>query len=106
MLAHEHLALGPGKVGNLAEAIALSKKIDVRQAVATAFQSAGLDASSSAARDLTWLAYRLQEGSLVALFSDASTVVAVGEVTGGYRFVKGAERPHQLPVRWHHNRGF
>lgn len=106
MLAHEHLALGPGKVGNLAEAIALSKKLDVRQAVATAFQSAGLDASSSAARDLTWLAYRLQEGSLVALFSDASTVVAVGEVTGGYRFVKGAERPHQLPVRWHHNRSF
>ena len=57
-------------------------------------------------RNLTELAYRLKEGSVVALFSDASTVVAVGEVTGSYRFIHGAERPHQVPVRWHHNRSF
>ncbi len=106
MLAHEYLALGPSKVGNLAEAIALNKKRDIRLAVETAFQDAGLSIHSTEARNLTELAYRLKEGSVVALFSDASTVVAVGEVTGSYRFVLGAERPHQVPVRWHHNRSF
>src|SRR5690554_209106 len=106
MLAHEYLALGPSKVGNLAEAIALNKKRDIRLAVETAFQDAGLSIHSTEARNLTELAYRLKEGSVVALFSDASTVVAVGEVTGSYRFIHGAERPHQVPVRWHHNRSF
>jgi len=106
MLAHEHLALGPAKVGNLAEAIALNKRRDVRLAVATAFESAGLGTHSPEVRNLTELACRLVEGSIVALFSDASTVVAVGEVTGGYRFIQGAERPHQVPVRWYHNRSF
>jgi 5-methylcytosine-specific restriction protein B len=106
MLAHEQLALGPSKVGSLAEAIALNKKREIRVAVETAFQSAGLGTRTSEARNLTELAYRLKEGSLVALLSDASTVVAVGTVTGSYRFVPGAERPHQVPVRWHHNRSF
>jgi 5-methylcytosine-specific restriction enzyme B len=106
MLAHEHLALGPAKVGNLAEAIALNKRRDVRLAVATAFESAGLGTHSTEARNLTELACRLMEGSIVALFSDASTVVAVGEVTGGYRFIQGAERPHRVPVRWFHHRSF
>lgn len=106
MLAHEYLALGPSKVGNLAEAIALNKKRDIQLAVETAFQGAGLSIHSTEARNLTELAYRLKEGSVVALFSDASTVVAVGEVTGSYRFIHGAERPHQVPVRWHHNRSF
>lgn len=106
MLAHEHLALGPAKVGSLAEAIALSKKRDIRVAVETAFQSAGLGPHTAEARNLTELVYRLKEGSLVALLSDASTVVAVGTVTGSYRFAPGAERPHQVPVRWHHNRSF
>ena len=40
MLAHEYLALGPSKVGNLSEAIALNKKRDIRLAVETAFQDA------------------------------------------------------------------
>lgn len=106
MLAHEYLALGPAKVGSLAEAIALSKKRDIRVAVETAFQSAGLGTQRAEARNLTELVYRLKEGSLVALLSDASTVVAVGTVTGSYRFAPGAERPHQVPVRWHHNRSF
>ncbi len=106
MLALEHLALGPAKVGNLAEAIALNKRRDVRLAVATAFESAGLGTHSTEVRNLTELACRLTEGSIVALFSDASTVVAVGEVTGGYRFIQGAERPHQVPVRWYHHRSF
>ena len=106
MLAHEHLALGPSKVGSLAEAIALNKKRDIRVAVETAFQSAGLGPNTAEARNLTELVYRLREGSLVALLSDASTVVAVGMVTGSYRFAQGAERPHQVPVRWVHNRSF
>jgi 5-methylcytosine-specific restriction protein B len=106
MLAHEYLSLGPSKVGNLAEAIALNKKRDIRLAVETAFHDAELSTNSTEARNLTELAYRLTEGSVVALFSDASTVVAVGEVTGSYRFIHGAERPHQVPVRWHHNRSF
>jgi len=106
MLAHEHLALGPTKVGNLAEVLALNKKRDIRLAVETAFQDAGLSTQSNDARNLTELAYRLKEGSVIALFADASTVVAVGEVRGGYRFVHGAERPHQVPVRWHHNQNF
>lgn len=106
MLAHEHLALGPAKVGSLAEAIALNKKRDIRLAVETAFQDASLPTFSTEARNLTELVYRLKEGSLVGLLSDASTVVAVGIVTGGYRFKQGAKRPHQVPVRWVHNRSF
>lgn len=106
MLAHEHLALGPSKVGSLAEAIALNKKSDISLAVRTAFQDVSLDAHSTEARNLIELAYRLQEGSLVALLSDASTVEAVGIVTGSYRFKQGAKRPHQVPVRWVHNRSF
>ncbi len=106
MLAHEHLALGPAKVGNLSEVIALNKKRDIRTAIETAFQDADLSPQLHGVRDLTELAYRLKEGSIVALFQDASTIVAVGRVTGSYRYVKGAERPHQLPVRWHHKESF
>jgi 5-methylcytosine-specific restriction protein B len=106
MLAHEYLGLGPAKVGNLSEAIALNKKRDIRLAVETAFQDASLSSKSTDAYNLIELAYRLKEGSIVALFSDASTVVAVGEVTGSYRFAPGADRPHQVPVRWQHNRSF
>lgn len=106
MLAHEHLGLGPAKVGNLAEVLSLNKKREIRLAVETAFQDAGLSQQSNDARNLTELAYRLKEGSIIALFADESTVVAVGEVTGGYRFVHGAERPHRVPVRWHHNQSF
>lgn len=106
MLAHEHLALGPSEVGSLAEAIALSKKSDISVAVRTAFQDASLDAHSTEARDLIELVYRLNEGSLVALLSDASTVEAVGVVTGSYRFHPRANRPHQVSVRWAHSRGF
>ncbi|TXL71777.1 AAA family ATPase [Vineibacter terrae] len=106
MLAHEHLALGPSKVGSLAEAIALNKKSDISVVVRTAFQDASLDAHSTEARNLIELVYRLEEGSLVALLSDASTVEAVGIVTGSYRFKQGAKRPHEVPVRWVHNRSF
>lgn len=106
MLAHEHLALGPSKVASLAEAIALTKKSDISVAVRTAFQNVSLDGHSAEARNLIELVYRLKEGSLVALLSDASTVVAVGFVTGSYRFKQGAKRPHQVPVRWVHNRSF
>lgn len=106
MLAHEHLALGPSRVGSLAEAIALNKKSDISLAVRTAFQGASLDAHSTEARNLIELVYRLKEGSLIALLSDASTVEAVGIVTGSYRFKQGARRPHQVPVRWVHNRSF
>ena len=106
MLAHEHVALGPTKVGNLSEVFALNKKRDIRTAVETAFQDAGISTQSDDVRNLTELAYRLKEGSVIALFADASTVVAVGQITGSYRYVKGAERPHQLPVRWHHNQSF
>ncbi len=106
MLAHEYLALGPAKVGSLAEAMTLTKKRDIRTAVETAFTNAGLRPESQEAHNLTELVYRLKEGSLVALFSDASTVEAVGEVTGGYRFARGGDRPHRVPVRWCHNRSF
>ena len=106
MLAHEYLALGPSKVGSLAEAIALNRKRDIRLAVETAFREAGLSIHLTEARNLTELAYRLKEGSVIALFSDDSTVSAVGEVTGSYRFIHGAERPHQVPVRWYHSRSF
>jgi len=106
MLAQEHLALGPSKVESLAEAIALNKKRDISLAVRTAFQDASLDVHSTEARNLIELVYRLKEGSLVALLSDASTVETVGIVTGSYRFKQGAKRPHQVPVRWLHNRSF
>ena len=106
MLAGAYLALGPSKVGNLSDAIALNKKRDIRLAIETAFRDAGLGTHSTDATNLIELAYRLREGSVVALFSDSATVVAVGEVTGPYHFVHGADRPHQVPVRWQHNRSF
>jgi len=106
MLAHEYLSLGPSKVGSLSEAIALTKKRDIQLTVETAFQDAQLEPQSDDARNLTELVYRLKEGSLVALLADASTIVAVGEVTGGYRYIAGSERPHQVPVRWQHYQSF
>lgn len=106
MLAHEHLALGPSKVGSLVEAIALNKKNEISVVVRTAFQNASLDAHSTEARNLIELVYGLKEGSLVTLLSDASTVEAVGIVTGSYRFKPGATRPHQVSVRWLHNSSF
>ena len=106
MLGGGYLALSPANVGNLTEVIALTRRRDIRPAVETAFHSAGLETDSIEARNLTEVAYRLKEGSIVALFSDAATVVAVGEVAGGYRFVPGAERPHQLPVRWYPGQNF
>lgn len=106
MQAQECLAVGPAEVGSLAEASALTKKRDIRVVVQTAFQDAGLSAHSGEARNLTELVYGLKEGSIVALLSDASTVVAVGEVAGNYRFIQGTDRPHQVPIRWHHNQSF
>lgn len=106
MLAQEHLALGPSKVGSLSEVIALNKKSDISLAVRTAFQDASLDALSIEAHNLIELAYRLTEGSVVALLSDSSTVEAVGFVRGSYQFKPGAKRPHRVPVRWVHNRSF
>lgn len=106
MLDSEHLTLGPAQVGNLNEAIALSKKLNIKEAIETAFHSADLDAKSIDAHNLIELGYRLKEGQIIALFSDATTVVAVGEVAGTYRFAPGASRPHQVPVRWHHNQRF
>lgn len=106
MLAQEHLALGPSKVGSLSEVIALNKKSDISLAVRTAFQDASLDALSIEAHNLIELVYRLTEGSVVALLSDSSTVEAVGFVRGSYQFKPGAKRPHRVPVRWVHNRSF
>lgn len=106
MLAHGQLALGPKNVGNLAEAARLNNRRDIRSFVEAAFRNAGLSIQTDDVRNLMVLVDRLKEGSVVALFSDTSTVVAVGEVTGSYRFNHGAERPHQLPVRWHHHHRF
>ena len=106
MHENKHLGLGPAKVGNLSEAIALNKPQDIKLAVETAFEDAALSSESAEAKSLIKLAYRLREGSIVALFSDAWTVVMVGEVTGAYRFAQGTDRPHQVPVRWYHNRSF
>ncbi len=106
MLAHDHISLGPRKVGNLGEVFALTKKRDVRKAVETAFADAGQTISADRVRSLVSLGFSLKEGSIVALLSDASTVVAVGQISGGYRFVPGDDRPHQVPVRWLHHQSF
>ncbi|MDJ0837564.1 MAG: AAA family ATPase [Acidobacteriota bacterium] len=106
MLAQECLSLGPDKIGDLSEVLSLSKKRDISLAVDTLFQEVGLHHQDTDRRNLVELVYRLKEGSLVALFSDRATVVAVGEVTGAYRYRPGGTRPHQVPVRWYHTEPF
>lgn len=106
MIDAGYLALGPAVVGDLSEAVALRKKLDIQMVVKTAFQEAGLDAGSSAEDSLVELAYRLKEGSIIALMGDASTVIAVGEVTGDYRYARGKQAPHTVPVKWHHTQEF
>lgn len=106
LLTSNLLAFGPPEIGNLNEVSALSKKRDIQLAIETSFLDAGLDSRSPDARVLIELVYRLKEGSIITLFSDPTTVVAVGEVIGNYRFAPGHERPHQVPVRWHHTNPF
>ncbi len=106
MVAGGHLSLGPAAVGDLQEVFKLSKKKEIQLGVKAAFQDAGLNADSPDADNLTELAYRLKEGSVIALFSDERTVVAVGQVSGDYGFVAGADRPHQVSVLWHHQQSF
>lgn len=101
MLKDGYLTLGPDDVGNLAEVITLTKKRDIQDGIKTAFLEANLETDVVNRVNLTELAYRLKEGSLVALFSDQATVIAVGEVTGGYRYMD-KRRPHRVPVSWLH----
>lgn len=106
MVANGHLALGPKPVGNLAVAQALAKKKKIQRAIEQAFEDAGLDKKSAGVTNLTELTYRLEESSLVALFTDARTVVAVGRVHGTYRYVPHVDRPHQVAVEWLHTKDF
>lgn len=84
----------------------MTNKSDIQQVVKAAFKDAGLDPESRDARELIELAFRHEEGRIVALFDDASTVAAVGEMLGTYRYHPGHPRPHQVLMRWHHTRSF
>jgi 5-methylcytosine-specific restriction protein B len=108
MLAHGYLGVGPAGVGDLASATSFTKKRDIKEFVATAYRDAKLEslASGESVRTLVSLLSSVKESSVVALFSDGATVVAVGQVIGSYRYARGSDRPHQVPVRWHHNRSF
>ena len=106
MIANGYLALGPERVGNLAEFLSASGKRDFLSALDAAFRDTSTPVQKTDSRNLARLFKDIEEGSLVALLSDSSTVVAVGTVIGGYRHVPGARRPHQVPVRWHHSRCF
>ena len=106
MISGKCMALGPREIGDLTEIIALNKKRDIQMAIETEFKEVGLASDSADARSLVELAYRLQEGSIISLLSDSSTVVAVGEVVGGYQFVAGDAYPHQVTVYWLHDRPF
>lgn len=106
MLDQGCLSLGPSGVADLSPGIALTKKTEVKLLVAAASQHAEVDASLTQARNLVEFVHGLKEGSIIALTSGASTVIAVGEVAGSYRFDPEATLPHQVPVSWHHRQSF
>lgn len=105
LLAAETLALGPPQLDSLAGLFSLSKRTEVCQGLERAFREAGIAPGAAQLQDLLKLGHALREGSLVALLSDATTVRAVGEVAGSYRYAR-AGRPHRIPVRWLHRHEF
>jgi 5-methylcytosine-specific restriction protein B len=100
LLADESVALGPAQIGNLAGVFSLLRKTHVRAGIASAFQEAGLEFDATAASDLLCLGHELTSGSLIALFEDAVTVRAIGEINGSYHYAFREERPHRLSVNW------
>jgi len=106
MLAGGYLALGPAPLESLAGVFSLTRSKEVREGIEMACQEAGVAADPECRRDLLNLGYALKEGSIVALLSDATTVIAVGEVSGSYRYSVGEQWPHQVPVRWLHQDSF
>ena len=101
-----YLGLGPSGVGDLGEVFRLAKKGEIQMAVESSFEDAGRAAEGDEVRNLVELAYRLEEGRFITLFSGTERAVAVGEVVGDYRFAEGESRPHRVPVAWRHHRSF
>jgi 5-methylcytosine-specific restriction protein B len=100
MVRDDCFAMGPPEVLDLSEVIKLEKKAEIQDAMAVAFEDAGLSVDSDAGKDLIEFAYRLQEGTLVALIDEKDEAVAIGEISGAYTFDSKAQSPHQVPVKW------
>ncbi|MDP3273837.1 MAG: AAA family ATPase [Deltaproteobacteria bacterium] len=106
MLAHGVIALGPAAVQDLSHLRELKTKRDITEALTAAFAEVALPKGSVPFVNLVDLFFRLEEGSVITLLSDASTVISVGEITGNYRYKGDPNTPHQLPVQWHHSDKF
>lgn len=93
-------AMGPSEVLDLSEVIKLEKKVEIQDAMAVAFEDAGKAIDSDEGKDLIEFAYRLKEGTLIALLNESHEAVVIGEVSGTYMFEQGASAPHQVPMKW------
>jgi len=96
----DYLALGPDRLGSLAGLFTLTRRREIRAGLRAALVNAGLTPAAGAVRTLLHLGCDCRPGGLVAVLSDPATVLALGEISGPYRYAAGAERPHRLPVRW------
>lgn len=105
MIEDGFVGFGPKTIGDLTEAFSLSTVKEIRDAVETVLVAVGVNPTMRFMRSIGNLGIKADEG-IVALMTDPMTVVAVGEITGGYEFVADAERPHRVPVRWLHRRAF
>lgn len=50
--------------------------------------------------DQVWRFSQIRPGTRLVANDGTTRVLGIGTVTGLYRFVPGAHKPHQLPVRW------
>lgn len=93
----------PGGYGDVPDLSGCGSLDEVRQLVAVAYPDASRGALGNYAAQLWALAGRMQVGDLVVLPLKASSQLAIGELTGGYRYngrESDPERRHIRPVRW------
>lgn len=95
------LTLPPVKLTDLTDVFALGNWHRIRAGLRSAFEEVGLETENARIDALANVGYRMKAGDLVAVLTDAQTVVGVGEIgEGGYSRVDGGQRPHRLPMKW------
>ncbi|MCL2824792.1 MAG: AAA family ATPase [Polyangiaceae bacterium] len=106
MIDTGQLSLGLPHIGGLHDA---AKEVDpetTKKKIESRLRKLRVDHKPIVVANLVDLVHAVAAENHVALLSSPSEVVAVGVVTGGYRFREGVARPHYVPVRWRHNRPF
>lgn len=106
MIEGGYIGIGPGSTGDLAKALELGKKTDIKAFVKTALMQGEGKAPGRLQNELADLLGGFKDGAIVALCADKETVVAVGRVSGDYAFAPGEDVPHRKPVEWFHTTRF